>query len=140
METANLKNQTHPEVVDVMKHSHEAFRILQITFIIAPLIAGADKFFHLLTNWDMYLTPMVPKVTGISAHPIMLAVGVVEILVAFLVAFKPKIGSAVVAAWLAVIVVNLLPIPGFSDVVLRDLGLCLAALALFRLSCAYDGH
>lgn len=139
MDTTNVKTQTHPEVVDVMQHSHQAFRILQFTFVVAPLIAGADKFFHFLTNWDMYLTPLVPKLTGIPAHPFMLAVGVVEMLAAILVAVKPKIGSAVVAAWLAGIIVNLLLIPGFFDVALRDLGLCLAAVALFQLSNAYDG-
>lgn len=140
METANVKNQTHPEVVDVMTHSHQAFRILQFTFVVAPLIAGADKFFNFLTNWEMYLTPLVPKLTGIGAHPFMMAVGVIEILAALLVAFKPKIGSAVVAAWLAGIIVNLLLVPGFFDIALRDLGLCLAALALFKLSNAYDGN
>lgn len=139
MDTAKLSSHTHPEVVDVVRHSHQAFRILQFTFVIAPLIAGADKFFHLLTNWDAYLTPLVPKLTGIGAHPFMLAVGVVEILAAILVAVKPKIGSAVVAAWLAGIIVNLLLVPGFFDVALRDLGLCLAAIALFQLSSAYEG-
>ena len=139
METSKLTNQAHPEVVDVMLHSHQAFRILQFTFVVAPLIAGADKFFNLLTNWDMYLTPLVPKRTGIGAHSFMLAVGVVEIIAAILVAVKPKIGSAVVAAWLAGIIVNLLLIPGFFDVALRDLGLCLAAIALLKLSSAYDG-
>jgi hypothetical protein len=39
-----------------------------------------------------------------------------------------------VAAWLLGIVVNLLLIPGYLDVALRDIGLALGALALARLS------
>ena len=50
------------------------------------------------------------------------------------VAVKPKIFAYVVSAWLLLIVVNLLLIPGYYDVALRDFGLALGALALARLS------
>ena len=43
-----------------------------------------------------------------------------------------------VALWLGGIIVNLLLIPGFYDVALRDFGLLLAALALSRLATTYD--
>jgi hypothetical protein len=39
-----------------------------------------------------------------------------------------------VAAWLWGIIVNLLLIPGYYDIALRDFGLSLGALALARLS------
>jgi hypothetical protein len=50
------------------------------------------------------------------------------------VALKPRIFGYIVAAWLAVIIINLLLIPGYFDIPLRDLGLLLGALALARLS------
>jgi hypothetical protein len=64
----------------------------------------------------------------------MLAVGVVEILAGLLVAVRPDVGGYVVAAWLAGIIGNLLLIPDFYDIALRDFGLLLAALALARLA------
>ena len=64
----------------------------------------------------------------------MLVVGVIEIIAGIGVALKPRIFAYVVAAWLAVIIINLLLIPGYFDVALRDFGLFLAALALARLS------
>ena len=64
----------------------------------------------------------------------MLAVGVIEIIAGILVAIKPRIGAYVVSAWLLGIVVNLLLIPGYFDIALRDFGLSLGALALARLS------
>ena len=64
----------------------------------------------------------------------MYAVGVIEIVAGIGVALKPRIFAYVVAAWLVAIIVNLLLIPGFYDVALRDLGLALGALALGRLS------
>jgi len=61
----------------------------------------------------------------------------VEIAAGILVAIRPLIGGYVVAAWLAGIIVNLLLIPGFYDVALRDFGLLLAALALARLAVVF---
>jgi hypothetical protein len=68
----------------------------------------------------------------------MYIVGVVEIVAGLCVLFKPKFGSLLVAAWLAGIIINLLVLPGYFDVALRDFGLFVAALALFRLSVVYD--
>ena len=112
----------------------QAFRILQFGFTVAPILAGLDKFFHLLVNWDQYLPGMVANLSPISPHTLMLVVGVIEIVAGIGVALKPRIFAYVVAAWLAVIIINLLLIPGYFDVALRDFGLFLGALALGQLS------
>ncbi len=114
--------------------AHQAFRILHFGFTVAPILAGLDKFFHLMVNWDQYLPETVAKVSPIPAHRLMLIVGVIEIVAGIGVALKPRIFAYIVAAWLAVIIINLLLIPGYFDVALRDFGLLLAALALARLS------
>ena len=118
--------------------AYQAYQILHIGFVVAPIIAGLDKFFHILTNWDMYLAPVIARVSPIGGHGFMLAVGVIEMIAGLLVAFKPRIGAYVVAAWLVGIIINLLLIPGFFDIALRDLGLALGALALAQLSKQYD--
>ena len=118
--------------------AYQAYLILYVGFIVAPLIAGADKFFHLLVNWDQYLAPTVARVLPVGAHPFMLIVGVIEMVAAGLVAIKPRIGAYVVAAWLWGIIVNLLLVPGYYDVALRDLGLSLGALALGRLAQQFE--
>jgi uncharacterized membrane protein YphA (DoxX/SURF4 family) len=112
----------------------QAFRILQFGFTVAPILAGLDKFFHLLVNWDQYLPGVVANLSPISPHTLMLVVGVIEIVAGIGVALKPRIFAYVVAAWLAVIIINLLLIPGYFDVALRDFGLLLGALALGQLS------
>ena len=114
--------------------AYQAFRILQAGFIAAPILAGLDKFFHLLVNWDQYLPSVVTRMSPIGGHNLMLVVGVIEIVAGIGVALKPRIFAYVVAAWLALIIANLLLIPGYFDVALRDFGLFLAALALARLS------
>jgi len=114
--------------------AYQAYRILHFGFVVAPILAGLDKFFHLLVNWDQYLPGVVTNISPISAHTLMLIVGVIEIVAGLGVAIKPRIFAYVVAAWLAVIIINLLLIPGCFDIALRDFGLLLAALALGALS------
>jgi uncharacterized membrane protein YphA (DoxX/SURF4 family) len=112
----------------------EAYQILRIAFTVAPIVAGLDKFFHILTDWDKYLPPLVNNMLGGRGHQFMLIVGVIEIVAGIGVFLKPRIFAYVVSAWLVLIIVNLLMIPGYYDVALRDLGLALGALALGRLS------
>jgi hypothetical protein len=120
--------------------AYQAYQILHIAFTIAPIVAGADKFLHFLTNWDQYLAPIVPRVTGLGAHTFMLGVGAIEIVAGLLVAFMPRVGGYVVGLWLCGIIVNLLMIPAYFDVALRDLGLALGAFALARLADTYAGE
>lgn len=121
----------------VSSPGYQAFQILRTGFTVAPIVAGLDKFLHLLVNWDQYLPSFVNNLTGGHGHQLMLAVGVIEIVAGLGVAFKPRIFAYVVSAWLLLIVANLLMIPGYFDVALRDFGLSLAALALARLSQEY---
>lgn len=114
--------------------AYQAYFMLHVGFAALPIVAGLDKFFHLLVNWDQYLAPLATQVLPVSGHTFMLAVGVVEIVAGVLVALRPRIGAYVVALWLWGIIVNVLLIPGFYDVALRDFGLSVGALALARLS------
>jgi hypothetical protein len=118
--------------------AYQAYQILHIAFVVAPVIAGADKFFHFLVNWDQYLSPSVTRTLPVSGHTFMLGVGLIEIVAGLLVAFMPAIGGVVVGAWLCGIILNLLSIPGYYDVALRDLGLALGAFALARLATEFD--
>ena len=120
----------------------QAFRVLHLGFVVAPLLAGLDKFLHLLVDWNQYLAPAVANV--ISANVFMPIVGVVEVVAAIVVLVKPRFGGYLVAAWLVGIIVNLLIHPGSYDatgwgldLALRDLGLALGALALARLATAF---
>src|ERR1044071_2614005 len=126
------------ESISTTKPSYQAYQILHLGFTVAPIVAGLDKFFHLLVNWDQYLPAFVNNLTGGHGHELMFAVGVIEIVAGLGVAFKPRLFAYVVSAWLLLIVANLLMIPGYFDVALRDFGLSLGALALARLSQEYD--
>ncbi len=133
MTTSSANSETFPNAA-----SRQAYLILRFGFTVAPILAGLDKFLHLLVNWDQYLPPIANRLVGGHGHEFMLAVGAIEIVAGLGVALKPRIFAYVVAAWLLLIIINLLAIPGFYDVALRDLGLLLGALALGRLSQIFD--
>ena len=117
--------------------SREAFLLLRTVFTVAPVLFGLDKFTNLLTDWTDYLAPWVNDIVPGTAQNAMYVVGVVEILAGITVALAPRYGGLLVAAWLAGIIINLLTIPDYYDVALRDFGLLVAALALSRLAVAH---
>ena len=115
--------------------AYRAYQILVVCFTLAPLIAGADKFFNYLTNWEQYLSPLVTRY--VAANVFMRGAGVVEIIAGLLVAFTPRFGGYLVALWLLGIIANLLSMGTFYDIALRDFGLFLGALALGQLAHYY---
>jgi hypothetical protein len=88
----------------------------------------------LTTKYAVYgklnLSPMVSNALSGHGHQFMMVVGVVEVIAGIGVALKPKVFAYIVAIWLLLIILNLLSIPGYHDIALRDLGLLLGALAL----------
>ena len=121
------------------------YGILRGVYVALPLLAGLDKVLALipgvrvihpplLVSWDKYLSPVVRRIVPLAPRRIMDVVGVIEIIAAILVIVRPRLGGYVVAAWLLAIVVNLLSIPGYFDIALRDLALAAGALALARMS------
>ena len=115
----------------------QAYVLLRIAFIVAPILFGIDKFANVLTDdWTKYLSSTFNDILPGSAATGMHIVGVVEIAAGLLVAVAPRIGSLIVAGWLAGIIVNLLILGGYGDVALRDFGLLVAAIGLTRLAWA----
>ena len=115
----------------------QAFCLLRVGFTIAPILFGIDKFAHVMVNWDKYLAPRLSGHLPGTPHQFMYVVGAIEIVAGLVVALRPRFGGYLVAAWLLGIIVNLLLIPGFYDVALRDFGLMIAAVALARLATAF---
>jgi hypothetical protein len=134
----SLKTRAQDPSSPLANPAYQAYLLLRIGFVVAPLLFGLDKFFNILVDWDKYLAPVVNDIVPGNAHQAMLAVGVIEIVAALVVALRPRFGGYLVAAWLAGIIVNLLFIPDHYDIALRDFGLLLGALTLARLATAFE--
>jgi hypothetical protein len=109
---------------------------LRVGFTVAPILFGIDKFAHVLVDWDKYAPRLSDHLPG-TPHQVMYVVGIIEIVAGLVVALRPRFGGYLVAAWLLGIIVNLLLIPDFYDVALREFGLLIAAVALARLATAF---
>jgi uncharacterized membrane protein YphA (DoxX/SURF4 family) len=120
--------------------AQQAFLLLRTVFTVAPIAFGLDKFVNLLTDWPGYLAPFADRIVPGTAQQAMYAVGVIEIVAGIIVAVRPKYGAILVAAWLGGIIVNLLILGGYYDVALRDFGLLVGALALWRLASRRPAH
>ena len=118
----------------VMTNADKATAILKWTYGLVPIVAGADKFMHILTDWDKYLAPAIANMLPFSASSFMSMVGIIEIIAGVLVLVKPKIGSLVVALWLTGIALNLILTGQYFDVAVRDLVMAIGAFSLYLLS------
>jgi hypothetical protein len=127
-------SRSHPRSATAADPAQQAFLLLRTAFTVAPIVFGLDKFTNLLTDWPAYLAPWVDDIFPGTAQQAMYAVGVVEVVAGVVVAVAPRLGGWLVAAWLGGIILNLLTIPGFYDIALRDVGLLVAAVALARLA------
>ena len=113
----------------------QAFTLLRIGFFVLPVLMGVDKFAEVLNeNWTAYLATEFNDILPGSAQDGMYTVGVIEIIAGFVVLVAPRFGGLLVASWLGGIILSLLLVGGYGDIVLRDVGLLLGALTLFRLA------
>ncbi len=110
------------------------FSLLKYTFVVVPVVAGADKFTNLLTNWEQYMDPALAGLLPFSASVFMMIVGAIEIIAGLIVLKKPETGGYIVSAWLIFIALTLLLRFNYVDVAVRDLVMAIAAFSMARLS------
>lgn len=134
MTTATRPGYTVRPAARTLSPVRQGYQVLHAAFVVVPIIAGLDKFLMLLAQWSEYLSPAFASLSPFSAQGTMFVVGAVEIVAGLVVAFRPRIGGWLVAGWLGLIILNLALLGGAWDVVLRDAGLLMGAVALARLA------
>ncbi len=102
-----------------------AWWALRLGLGIGPIVAGLDKFFNKLTDWQMYLSPLATKIVPVSAATFMHIVGVIEIVAGIVVLTRwTKFGAYLVMM--------------FYDLAIRDVEIAVGAFALAQLSAARE--
>ena len=114
---------------------NSAWWLLRIGLGLGPFLAGLDKFFNLLTDWEAYLNPAIAELLPVSGAAFMRTAGVVEMAVGLAILTGwTRIGGYVAAVWLMAIAANLVSMGRFYDIAVRDVEIALAAYTLARLS------
>jgi uncharacterized membrane protein YphA (DoxX/SURF4 family) len=127
-------------------HAHEesnvdrVISLLRWTYGLVPIAAGADKFAHILTDWDKYLAPAISNMLPFAPHTFMSIVGIIEIVAGIIVLVKPRIGSLVVGLWLIGIAINLLISGQYFDIAVRDTVMAIGAFSLCLLLSGREQH
>ena len=107
---------------------------LRVNIGAAAVLVGLDKFFNLLTNWEMYLAPWMANLLPVPSTTFFGVIGVIEMVAGLLVLTKwPRLGAYVVSAWLLAIALQLVT-GGFYDIAVRDVVLSLGAFTLAKLT------
>ena len=117
----------------VMSHTERVITLLRWTYGLVPIVAGADKFMHILTDWDKYLAPAIANILPVTPHAFMSVIGIIEIVAGVLVLIRPRIGSLIVGIWLVGIAINLLLTGQYYDVAVRDGVMAIGSFSLCML-------
>lgn len=125
------KNDIMEDQTKEIKNIHS---LLKLTYGIIPIVAGADKFTNLLTDWSQYLNPGLKSMLPFSDHTFMMIVGVIEIIAGVLVLLNPQKGAYLVSAWLLLIALTLLASGNYLDVAVRDIAMAIGAFTLAKIS------
>ena len=118
-----------------------AWWALRIALGVGPIVAGLDKFFNKLADWQMYLSPLATKIVPVSPATFMHIVGVIEILAGIIVLTRfTKFGAYLVMAWLIGIAINLITTGMFYDLAVRDLEIAVGAFALSQITAVRESR
>ena len=110
-------------------------KALRLAYGVVPIVAGADKFTNLLTEWSKYLSPMSRKLIPVRPSTFMRAVGLIEMGAGALVLTKyARLGGYIVGAWLGAIAAQLLTDRRYRDIAVRDAVMALGAITLAKLT------
>lgn len=113
---------------------HSCQLTLRWVYGLVPLLAGLDKYFNLLTNWEMYLNPAALRVVPVSDVAFMHIVGVIEVIAGIITFSRPRVGGFIVMCWLFAIALQLVVMGQYLDIAVRDCAMALGALTLARLT------
>lgn len=108
--------------------------LMKYVFVIVPIVAGLDKYFNILVQWDTYLAPSTLEMLPFSGETFMKIVGIIEIIAGIIVALKTQIGAYIVSIWLLLIALSLIFTWWHPDVAVRDIVMAISAYVLARLS------
>lgn len=109
--------------------------LLKLAYGLLFLAAGADKFFNLITNWSVFVSPVVLEYIPMNLLTLVSAAGILEIVIGGLIlSHLTRIGALIGFVWLLLIALNFLTMGYPYDIAVHDIILAVGSLALACLS------
>jgi hypothetical protein len=114
---------------------NQTWWLLRVGLGLGAFLAGLDKFFNLLADWTMYVSPLAERFLPVGTGTFMQMVGIIEMAAGLVIlAGFTRLGGYVVMTWLLLIAANLASSGMFFDLAVRDAEIAIAAFALGRLT------
>ena len=114
--------------------------MLKLTYGLLLIVAGADKFFNLVTTWEKYIGPFVKTSVPLSSLQIVYLTGIFEIITGILIlTIMTRIGAYIAAIWFLVVALNLLNMIIYMDIAVRDVIIAIGAIVLAQLTVIKEG-
>ena len=115
-----------------------SYQLLRLTYGLVPFLAGLDKFFNLLTDWEKYVPSVVADLLPVSPGTFLGVVGVIEMIAGLAVlTILPRLGALVVTVWLIGVALSA-GLAGYFDVAVRDLVMAAGAYTLAQIAALRD--
>lgn len=139
----DLMSDMKDEVHDLTNIAHveaarQAYLALWATFTALPLLFGIDKLTGFMnTNWEGFYAGWVNDIVPGSAADATMYFGVIEIALAAMVFFAPRIGGDLFAGWMVLAAISIFTLGGMAYLGVGALALAFCALCMARLSTAY---
>ncbi|HEY9730843.1 MAG TPA: hypothetical protein V6C89_02960 [Drouetiella sp.] len=104
------------------------FKLMHLVFIGVPLIAGIDKYFNFITDWEQYISPVFRPFLPVSSKTAMRCAGIGEVAIGVITIKKPRVGSTLFSGLMLGIIINLFTMPKQKHI--ASLDLCMGLFAL----------
>jgi hypothetical protein len=118
--------------------ARQAYLALWATMVAVPLVFGIDRFAGVMNeNWEGFVATWVNDLLPGSASDAIVVFGVVELVLAALVAVTPRLGGDLLALWLVLLAINMFSIDGLIWIGMGTVALAICCLAMARMSTTY---
>lgn len=115
--------------------ARQAYLGLWVSFIAGTLLFGLDKLIGFTdTRWASFLAGWVNDVLPGTMSQAVMWIGVIEVVIAAVILFVPRIGGDVLALWMLLTAISLFMVGGMTMLGIGALCVGVCALAMARLS------
>jgi hypothetical protein len=142
----DMRNDMRDEMHDLahiaeVDGARQAYLAMWGTFIVLPLVYGLDKFAGFMNvAWGDFLASWVHDVLPGTGDTELYTLGVIELAIAALVFFMPRVGGDVAALYLVLFAINFFAMSGMALFGIGSLALAFCALAMARMTTTYHHH
>jgi hypothetical protein len=135
----DMRDEMHDLVaIGRVDAARQAYLGLWATFVAVPLLFGLDKLLQVTNaSWEGYLANWANNIIPGNASDAMYWLGAVEVVLAVLVAFAPRVGGDLFGLWMLLMAISLFSIGGLPELAIGAIALGICSVAMARMSTAY---